>query len=117
MRFFKTVVIFIAFAVTSSLSYPLETEEIGPVPVVAPDGSNENLLDASIDMPNTAVHAGFVRGNCLRDIEERMCALINNYRETNGLAKLPYSKALSTVAQWHACTFESITIVICRAGT
>lgn len=40
-------------------------------------------------------------GSCLSDDEAALLTLIDQYRVNNGLSKVPWSKSLTQVAQWH----------------
>lgn len=41
-------------------------------------------------------------GECVSDAESELLDLVNAYRNQNGLASVPHSAVLNTVAQWHA---------------
>lgn len=46
-------------------------------------------------------------GDCLTAEEAELVNLLNNYRNDNGLADVPVSKSMVTVAQWHVIDLET----------
>lgn len=53
-------------------------------------------------MAATALAGAAGPGVCLSDDEAALLEIINQYRDDQGLATVPWSRSLSKVAQWHA---------------
>jgi hypothetical protein len=92
--------------------------ELGPAPRPALKGYVDTRDVAGFDLPHAAVRAA--PGTCRNAHEVELCELINDYRVTSGLRALPISKALSTVAQYHACKSpcarHCLAIVFCNVS-
>jgi hypothetical protein len=92
--------------------------ELGLAPRPAPKRYVDTRDVARFDLPHAAVRAA--PGTCRNAHEVELCELINDYRVTSGLRALPISKALSTVAQYHACKSpcarHCLAIVFCNVS-
>lgn len=60
-----------------------------------------SLLLTALLLPVTAAAQFANTGDCLNTQEAELADIVNDYRETNGLSRIPVSRSLASVGQWH----------------